>query len=82
MIITYNYNGIKTSIESEKQELVFTLAIGTKSFTVMATDDEVEQLRSKLNVMDWKEFEWKNIVALEALCKMYYIVITEGEKDR
>lgn len=77
---TYDFNGTKTSIEYGKQELVFTLSIGTKSFTVTATDDEVEQLRSKLNVMDWKEFEWKNIVALEALCKMYYIVITEGEQ--
>jgi hypothetical protein len=79
MEITYNYNGTKTSIECGKHELVFKLTIGTKSFTVIATDDEAEKLRSKLNVMDWKDFEWKNIVALESLCKMYYIVITEEQ---
>lgn len=77
--VTYKKNGTTVSIDYGTKDPIFTVKIGDNEPLIEVADESTKaEMRSRFNVTSLNDLNWKNMMTLESICRVYYEIITEG----
>ena len=72
----------KVSIDYGSSKPIFTLTIkGNEPLIEEASEEAQSIMRKRMGIVSLGDLDWKNLMVLESLCRIYYEVVT-GIKDK